>query len=66
MILAETFCPFGKRRAQSRNNALPRLKLDSMPLPVIEPDGFDAIVARQGARETHGRILTAREQHKRR
>ena len=65
MIVAEPLAPLGERARYCAAKALAALKLDAVPLAIIETQRFDRFISIQRPGETGGRILATGKQYQR-
>jgi hypothetical protein len=63
MVFAQARRPVGKALAHLREDGAAHVELDAVALPVVEAQGFDALVLRERVGEAGGRVLAAGEQN---
>ena len=61
MVITQVSSPIGETEADLIQHDKALGELDPVPLAIVECDGFDTLVLRQGQREAGGGILPAGE-----
>jgi hypothetical protein len=61
MVLGQFGAPFGELEAQLLEDLMAAVHLDGVALPVVEPDGFDVLIAVERPRKASGGVLPTGE-----